>query len=130
MTRTPLRWLAIVVVLCMSAAAGYAKAAQVSAALIASDVVTSDDTADVTFTIEVTNGGDATAGDVRIVFADGAEVGVGDVAAEGKASSESQRRVIARPAPTHNLPIQATLKYTSGGASVEESIILTVKVSQ
>src|SRR5688572_6699863 len=131
MSRTPLRCVvAMLVTMVAISAIPSAYSGSLTAELVASEVLEADGLADVTFTIEVSNGGDTTAGDVRIVFADGAEVGVGDVAAEGKASSESQRKVIARTSPTHNLPIEATLKYTSGGESVEKSIILTVRVPQ
>jgi hypothetical protein len=134
MSRTPIRWLAaiaaLVCVMAIATSDTRAHSGQVTAQLMASEVLASDDAADVTFTIEVVNGGASAAAGVRVVFADGAEVTVGDVAGESTASSQSQRRIVARTTPSHNIPLEATLKYTSDGEAVEQSIILTVKVAQ
>ena len=131
MSRSPLRWLAIVVVLCVSGAAAYAKAGHLSAELVASEVLVASGLADVTFKIEVTNGAAAAAANVRVRFADGAAVNIGDVAAESTASSEVQRRVIDLAGhPSVNVPVEATLEYSDGDATVEQAIILVVRVMQ
>jgi type 1 fimbria pilin len=107
-----------------------ARSGDVSAALVASEVLVSESTADATFTIEVTNSGSSAASNVRVVFSDGAEVAIGDVAAEASGTSGSQRRVFDTSAkPTHNFPVEVTLKYSQDGADVEAAAILILRIS-
>ena len=129
MTRTPLRSLAMTVAVLALSAIPSAHSDQLTAELVASEVLVADGVADVTFKIEVTNGAATAASNVRVRFADGAAVNIGDVAAESKASSEQQRRVIDVSAhPSVNVPIEATLEYSEGDATVEQSVTLVVRV--
>jgi hypothetical protein len=129
MSRTPIHCLALVIALASLSAGLGARSGHVSAQMVTSEVSVANGVADATFTIEVTNGAPTAASNVRVVFADGAEVSVGEVAAESKASSDSQRRVIdVSASPSRNFPIAATLKYSQDGEDVETSIVLTVRI--
>lgn len=109
-------------------AASQASAQNVTAALDAIEVVESGDFVDAKFRITVTNGESAVASNVVVAFADGAEVNVGDVAAEGSAASGVQTRAIDVSAiPTRNVPVPVTVKFFLDGVSVELAQILTVR---
>lgn len=108
-------------------AASDASAQQVSAALDAVEVVESGHLVDAKFRIKVTNGESAVASNLSVVFADGAEVNVGDVTAEGSAVSGTQTLVIDVSAiPTRSVPVPVTLKFVLDGVSVEVAQVLTV----
>ena len=130
MGRTSVRILALLLALAGAMSSAFAKSDDVSAAMVASEVVVDNGLADTTFKIEVVNRGASPAANVRVVFADGGEVIVGDVAAEGSASSDSQRRVIDISAmPTRNFPVQVTLKYSQDGADIETPATLILRIS-
>lgn len=129
MNRTPIRCLALLVALAGFTASLGARSGQVSAALIASEVLVEGSTVDATFTIQVSNGGSSAASNVRVVFSDGAEVAIGEVAAEGSATSNSERRVFDTSAmPTNNFPVQVTVKYSQDGADVEAAATLILRI--
>ena len=130
MSRTIVRSLALLLVLAGAITTVAARSGNVSATLVASEVLTAEGSADATFTIQVTNGGSSAASNVRVVFSDGAEVAIGDVAADASASSDSQRRVFDTSAmPTHNFPVQVTVKYSQDGTDVEDAAILILRIS-
>jgi hypothetical protein len=107
-----------------------AKSDDLSATMVASEVLVQENLADATFTIQVTNGGSTSASNVRVVFSDGAEVVIGDVAPEGSATSDSQRRVFDTSAtPSRTLPIQVTVKYSQDGADVEVPATLILRTN-
>ena len=122
--------LAFVVALCGAAVRASDVGQQVSAKMVASEVLVGNGQADATFTIEVTNGEATSATNVRVVFSDGAEVAIGDVAPERTASSDSQRRTIALETPTRQQPVPVTLKFSIDGTDVEVSAILTLSISE
>ncbi len=82
---TSVRILALLLALAGAITTVLAKSDDVSAAMVASEVLVDNGLADTTFKIEVVNRGASPAANVRVVFADGGEVIVGDVAAEGSA---------------------------------------------
>lgn len=130
MSRIPIRILALLLALVGAMTTIAAKAGDVSATLVASEVLVSESTADATFTIEVTNSGSSAASNVRVVFSDGAEVAIGDVAAEASGTSGAQRRVFDTSAmPTRNFPVEVTLKYSQDGADVEAAATLILRIS-
>jgi len=130
MSRIPIRILAIVLALAGALTTVVAKSDDVSATMVASEVLVQESLADATFTIQVTNSGSSSASNVRVVFSDGAEVAIGDVAAEGSATSDSQRRTFDTSAmPTNNFPVQVTLKYSQDGADVEAAATLILRIS-
>ena len=129
MTRSLIRYLALAFALAGAITSVSAKAADISASLNASEVLVNNGMADATFTIEVVNRGDAPVSNVRVVFGEGDEIAVGDVVAESSVTTESQRRVIdISSLPTHNFPVNVTLKYSSGGADVEAAAVLILRI--
>ena len=76
---------------------------------------------DVQFRIAVTNGESVVASNVYVVFEDGGQVNVGDVAAEGSAVSAPERRTLdTSAAPTRNVPVPVTVKFSlADGTNVE-----------
>ncbi len=130
MSRTIVRSLALLLVLVGAMTTVAARSGDVSATMVASEVLVQESLADATFTIQVTNSGSSSASNVRVVFSDGAEVAIGDVAAEGSATSDSQRRTFDTSAmPTNNFPVQVTLKYSQDGAAVEAAATLILRIS-
>ncbi|MEW6321520.1 MAG: hypothetical protein AB1635_10575 [Acidobacteriota bacterium] len=109
------------------ACAGPAEAQQVSADLQASQVAVTNGIADATFTITIANGSDAALQNVWVVFDDGTEVQVGDVAAGGSAASAEQQRAFdVSSSPSRNVPVPVTLKFTADGdtAEIRSTVVL------
>ena len=124
-----LRTLAGMVVLAAAAFAPPATAQSVSAALEATEVVVTDGQADTTFRIVVSNDDGVALTNVVVVFEDGAEVAIGDVAAGQAGTSESQRRVFAvGEAASKYVSVTATLKFSRDGEAVEQAANLVVAV--
>ncbi len=118
-----------------SAAAFLALAISAPAALGASLGVTAEtisvdellDSVDAQVTLTVTNGGSVAASDVYVVFEDGVEVSVGDVAAGGSASSAPvDRSMDISEMPTRNFPVPVTLTFTLDGVYEELPATLVV----
>lgn len=127
---TQLRTLAGALALSVAAFVPAAAAQSVSATLEATEVIVQDGVADTTFRIVVTNGESAALGNVVVVFADGAEVAVGDVAPDATVASESQRRSFdLGGSHSRHVGVPVTLKYSRDGAAVEQSadLVLTVQ---
>lgn len=125
-----LRTLAGALALAVAAFVPAAAAQSVSATLEATEVIVQDGVADTTFRIVVTNGDAAALGNVVVVFADGAEVAIGDVAPDATVASESQRRSFdLGGSPSRHVGVPVTLKYSRDGAAVEHSadLVLTVQ---
>lgn len=130
MSRTIVGSLALLLALAATMSTVAARSGDVSATLVASEVLVAEGSADATFTIKVNNSGSSAASSVRVVFSDGAEVAIGDVAAEASASSDSQRRVFDTSAsPSRTFPIQVTVKYSQDGADVEVPATLILRIS-
>jgi hypothetical protein len=97
-----------------------ATAQQVSATAQTTQVVENGDLVDAQFSLTVTNGATAQALGVIVVFEDGQEVAVGDIAPGGSAQSASGSRTLDLSAmPTRHYPVPATLVYSLGGVNVE-----------
>jgi protein-disulfide isomerase len=130
MSRTTVRGLALVLALAATMSTVAARSGDVSATMVASEVLVAEGTADATFTIQVTNSGGSAVSNVRVVFSDGAEVAIGDVDAQATASSDSQRRVFDTSAvPSRNFPVEVTVKYSQDGADVETAATLLLRIS-
>ena len=130
MTRSLIRSLALALALSGAITSVSAKAPVISASLNASEVLVKNGLADTTFTIEVTNRGDVPVSDVRVVFGEGDEIAVGDVAPESSATSSSQRRVFDTSAlPSRNFPVEVTIRYSQDGADVEAAATLLLRIS-
>lgn len=100
--------------------ASNASAQQVSATAQTIAVAESGGAAEVQFKVTVTNGGSSAAANVIVVFADGLQLRVGDVAPEGSAVSEKETRTIdVSVLPTRSQPVPVTLKFAVDGVNVE-----------
>ena len=109
-----------------------AAAQRISAELETSQVTVTNGVADATFKVVVTNEeGSALAG-VWLVFEDGFEVSIGDVAAESSSASESNTRTfdLSGHIDSLNLSLPATLKYAVDGAAVEQKTSITLRLQQ
>ena len=85
---------------------------------------------DVELKVSVTNSASSVASNVIVLFEDGLQVGVGDVAAGGSEVSQTQHQTInVSERPSHNLPVHVTLKYTFNGQDVEQKDTLYVRRS-
>ena len=116
---------ALFLALAFASPAAQAASVQVTAETI--QVVEIDDFANVEFSLTVTNGTSVLASDVYVVFEDGVEVSVGDIAAGGSASSAPQTLTIdLLQMPTRNSPLPVTLNFTLDGVYEELPATLVV----
>lgn len=104
-----------------------ASAQDVSASATNVEVTAAGDVVEAKFNIAVTNRSGAAAANVWVVFADGQEVQVGDVAAEGTGTSAAVTRTLTEVV-TANQPVPVTLKYSQDGAAVEVATTLIVRM--
>lgn len=117
--------------LALCGAVAQAEAGGVSAVITDATVIVRDGVADATFRVVADNGDDVDALGVTVVFADGTALLVGDVPAGGSARSGVESRAIDITAtPTRNVPVNVTLRYSSGGRDVAEPVTLTLTVEE
>ena len=117
--------LAVVAVL---ASASAASAQRVSAKAQVLSVSGSGDFIDVQLKVWVGNSDSSVASNVFVFFADGLQVGLGDVAPGGSAISQTQRTTInVSRNPSHNLALPVTLNYRFKGRDVEQKDTLYVR---
>lgn len=110
-----------------------ASAQRVEATAQTVEVVENGDLVDLKFRLAVTNGESSVAVNAWVVFADGQEVYVGDVAADGSASSAQQTRMIDVSAtPTRHFPVPVTVRFTLNGVNVEltQTLVLHLYVPE
>jgi hypothetical protein len=75
--------------------------------------------ADVQFRVTATNGEASVAVNVKVVWEDGVETNVGDVAPGGSAASATEQRIFDTSAmPTRNFPVPVTVRFTLDGVDV------------
>jgi hypothetical protein len=129
MFRPRLMSAALLLIVCATAL--HAADARVSATLVASSVSVQNGLADATFRIEVKNDEESAMSDVFVVFADNVELAVGNVPAEGSATSGEMTRTfdISESASKYT-PIRVTLKYSVDGAQVETPVTVTLAAEQ
>lgn len=91
-----------------------------------------NDVADATFKVVVKNEEDYALGAVFLVFDDGFEVSIGDVAAEssGESSSVTLTVDLSQHVRSLNIPLPATLKYSAGGQAVEEAMNVVLRLNE
>jgi hypothetical protein len=129
MLRSPLLPAAFLIVL--SSTAPHAIAPRISATLVASSVSVQNGLADATFRIEVKNDEESAMSDVFVVFADNVELAVGNVPAEGTATSgEMTRSFDISESASKYTPIRVTLKYSVDGVQVETEVTVTLAAEQ
>ena len=108
--------------------AGSAAAQEVSAVLADQQVTMTNGIADVACNVEVTNGGSAALANLWVVFENGAQVNLGDVA--GGATARSERQVLTidlSQSPTHNQPVPVTLRFQLNGESIDKAAFVVVR---
>ena len=126
-----LRLISAFLLVAVCATALRASEPRITATLVASAVAVQNGLADATFRIEVKNDEASAMSDVFVVFADNAELAVGNVPAEGSATSgEMTRTFDVSNSPSKYVPIPVTLKYSVDGAQVETSVTVTLTAEQ
>jgi len=80
----------------------------------------------VEFRVTVTNGESSVASNVNVVFEDGVQLGVGDVAAGGSAVSAPEKRIV--DVSSRNTPLPVTLQFILDGVNVELATNLVVNL--
>lgn len=107
----------------LGAAVINAQPPRIFAELETSALNVTNDVAEATFKVVVRNEEETALSAVFLVFDDGYEVAVGDVAAESSAASEAITRTFDLSQHVRSLAVAmpATLKYSAGGASVEQA---------
>ena len=117
--------LAVVVVF---ASASAASAQPVSAKAEVLSVSEGGDFIDVQLKVSVTNSDSSVASNVFVLFEDGLQIGLGDVAPGGSEVSQTQTQIInVSERPTHNLAVPVTLNYRLNGQDVEQKDTLYVR---
>lgn len=106
-----------------------AQAPRVSVSLDLSAATVQNGLADVTFAVTVSNEESVALSDAWVVLADNTEIAVGDVPAEGSASSESTTHTFdVSSTPSHNTPIDVTLKYSVNGVPQEQATTVVLRI--
>jgi hypothetical protein len=97
-----------------------------------SQLSVANDIADATFKVVVKNDEDYALGAVVLVFDDGFEVSIGDVAAEASGESAPVTRTfdLSQHVRSLNIPLPATLKYSAGGEPMEQTMDVVLRLSE
>jgi hypothetical protein len=104
---------------------------RISAELEASQLSVVNGVAEATFKIIVKNDEPAAITGVFLVFDDGFEVTIGDVAGEASGASESTTRTFeVGEQETLNVPFPARLKYSVDGTPVEQQVNIILRLGQ
>jgi hypothetical protein len=105
---------------------------RIHATLEASDVSVVNDVAQATFTIAVRNEEQVALGGLVVVFEDGFEVTVGDIAAEStRSSGETSRSFeLDQQARSRVHAVPATLKYSVDGNPVEQATSIVLRLPE
>jgi hypothetical protein len=91
-----------------------------------------NDIADATFKVVVKNDEDYALGAVFLIFDDGFEISIGDVAAESSGESSSVTRTfdLSQHVRSLNIPLPATLKYSAGGEAMEQAMNVVLRLNE
>ena len=115
-------------VVAVFASASAASAQQIAAKAQVVSVAESGDFVDVQLKVAVTNDDSSVATNVFVVFPDGLQVGLGDVAPGQSAVSETEHETISIAGdPSRNLAIPVTLKFRINDRDVEKADTLYVR---
>lgn len=110
-----------------AASGSVAAAQQVEAGAQVVQVVESGAFIDVQLKVSVTNKESSVAQNVFVIFPDGLQVSLGDVAPGKSAVSATQTQSIdISSRPTHHVPVPVTVKFTFNGQNVELAQTLVV----
>ena len=118
--------------LCLAALAPIAAQQRISAELETSQLSVVNDVAEATFKVVVENEEAVALTGVWLVFQDGFEVSVGDVAAKSSGASESTTRTfdLSEQVRSLNVPFRATLKYSADGQAMEQAITVVLRLKE
>lgn len=130
-TPSPAR-LSVLCVVLVLASVMPVSAQRISAELETSQLSVISGVAEATFKVVVKNEEETSLAGVWLVFADGFEVAIGDVAAEGSATSESTTRTfdLSLHSETLSVPLEATLRYAVNGNAVEQATTVVLRLGQ
>lgn len=120
--------LVILAVVAVFASASAASAQNLSAKAEVISVTEGGDFIEVQLKVSVTNSDSSVASNVFVLFEDGMQIGLGDVAPGGSAVSQTQKQTInVSEHPTRNLAVPVTLSYRFKGQDVEQKAALYVR---
>lgn len=115
-------------VVAVFASASAASAQNLSAKAEVVSVTEGGDFVEVQLKVSVTNSNSSVASNVFVLFEDGLQIGLGDVAPGGSEVSQTQQQTInISERPTHNLAVPVTLSYRFNGQDVEQKATLYVR---
>lgn len=116
----------------LSASVLIAEPPRVFASLELSALTITNDIAEATFKLAVKNEQEVSLSGVFVVFEDGFEVSVGDVAAESSTESDAVTRTfdLSQHLRTLNIAIPVTLKYAADGNAVEQATSVVLHLSE
>ena len=130
MQRTPAtRRAAVLSVAALLSVAVAAESPRLNVVLNVTEVTVTDSIADATLAVEVQNEESGAVTNVWVVFEDGTEVSVGDVPAEGSASSAAARYTfdLSDKLPTANVPLPVTVKFSIEGTPGEKQTVAVLR---
>ena len=115
-----------------SATAAPAFAQRINAELETSQLSLTNGVAEATFKVVVKNEEEAALAGLVLVFEDGYEVTVGDVAGESSASSDAVTRTfdLNGHISSYSVPFKATLKYSTDGNAVEQPTTVVLHLNR
>lgn len=118
------------ILLCVSVAPAFAQ--RIYAELQTTQLTVNDHVAEATFKVVVRNEEAATMSGLVLVFEDGFEVNVGDVAGESSTSSDAVTRTfdLSEQVASFAVPYKATMKYSSDGDAVEQSTTVVLHLNR
>lgn len=120
-----------VLVVCAGVAAALccatdARAQQLKATAVVTNVVMHDKVAEVTFHIEITNDESSAMTNVSVVFEDMTNTAVGDVPAGQTVASKQETRIVDISHSSDSIPVRVTVKVSLDGAALEVPWVLSL----
>lgn len=118
---------ALLAMLFVAATVSSAAAQRVSASAVDTEVSVQNSVALVKFSIAITNNEDAPIAGLTVVFSDGIQLFLGDVAPDATIKSQPENRTLdTGEFQSRSIPVNVTLKFTLEGEAVELPWILNV----
>lgn len=126
------RHLVLALAVCAASSVSTAHAQQVAVSAVKANVTVQDTVATATFRVQVVNKEDAaTMTDFRIVYSDGTELRVGDVAPAATVVSDEDTRIVdLSGAPSRSIAFNVTLRFYINDTAVEMPWVITVQRPQ
>lgn len=94
------------------------------------EVTVTNGVADATLAVEVQNDESDAVSNVWVVFENGTEVSIGDVPAEGSASSAPAQYTfdLSDKLPSANIPLKVTVKFSLQGSPAEKQTVTVLRM--